>query len=108
MRLRRHYFHGHGLGCKTPLVLANLGKADYPTSGFQYPDLPGRIHIQTLVADKHAPPHRGAFSEFRFWRQVEPANGRGTWLLVSYEAVAFAVIHTTIPLEALLEQHRIC
>jgi hypothetical protein len=49
--------------------------------------------------------HRGNFNEFRFWRQVEPENGRGAWLLVFYEAVAFSVIHTKIPLEAVLAEH---
>ena len=44
--------------------------------------------------------HRGNFDEFRFWRQVEPENRRGVWLLVFYEAVAFTVFHMPVPVDA--------
>lgn len=61
-----------------------------------------QLKVIREIATKTPADHRGAFNEFRFWRQVEPERGYGAWLLVFYEAVAFVVIHTRIPLQAAL------
>ena len=40
---------------------------------------------------------RGNFEEFSFWRLVEPANPRGQWFLLFYDAAIFIVRHKPLP-----------
>jgi hypothetical protein len=49
---------------------------------------------------------RGNHHEFRFWRQVDEQREHGAWLLVLYEAVAFTVCHSKIPISSLVEARR--
>ena len=81
---------------------------DFHSATLAKGDAENQLKVIREIATKTPEDHRGALNEFRFWRQVEPQHGHGAWLLVFYEAVAFAVIHTAIPLEALLEQRRTC
>jgi len=49
---------------------------------------------------------RGNKGEFRFWHLVDVERERGAWLLVFYEAVAFSVCHSRIPLADLHEAYQ--
>jgi len=83
-------YHGHHF-----MVL------DFHTATLAKGNASQQLKVIRDMATKSLGDHRGNLNEFRFWRQVEPENGRGAWLLVFYEAVAFTVIHTRIPLETI-------
>jgi len=84
-------YHGHHF-----MVL------DFHSATLAKGDAEQQLKVIREIATKTPEDHRGAFNEFRFWRQVEPAHGQGAWLFVFYEAVAFTVIHTILPLQAVL------
>jgi hypothetical protein len=61
-----------------------------------------QLKVIRELATKTPEDHRGNFNEFRFWRHIEPNRRYGAWLIVFYEALAFSVIHTPIPLGKVL------
>jgi len=83
-------YHGHHF-----MVL------DFHSATLAKGDTEQQLRIIRDIATKTPEDHRGNFNEFRFWRQVEPDEQRGAWLLVFYEAVGFTVIHTPVPIESL-------
>ena len=88
-------YHGHHF-----MVL------DFHTATLAKGNASQQLKVIREMTSKTEGDHRGNFNEFRFWRQVEPENGRGAWLLVFYEAVAFTVIHTRIPAETILTNQK--
>jgi hypothetical protein len=78
---------------------------DFHSATLAKGDANQQLKLISDMATKTKGDHRGNFNEFCFWRQVDPANEQGGWLLVFYEAVAFSVIHTSIHLETILAKH---
>lgn len=75
---------------------------DLHSATFAKGDADQQLKVISEMVNKTRGDYRGSFKEFRFWRQVDLEKEYGAWLLVFYEAVAFAVIHSKIPIEAVL------
>lgn len=62
-----------------------------------------QLRLIAEITSKTKGDGRGNYNEFRFWRQVDEQRERGAWLLVFYEAVAFTVCHSRVPLKTLFD-----